>query len=379
MYNYDNQLNAVSLFSGCGGLSLGFIDAGFNVVLSIDNDEKALEAYRYNVKSSHVINSDLGDKDTLKKARTLLRDTRVDAVIGGPPCQGFSLTGPRKLEDERNVLYRAYVDFIEAFKPRALLIENVPGLATLYGGRVKNDIILTFENLGYRMYMQVLNAAEYGIPQFRKRLFFVGIKKGLDDFSFPLPTHSEAGGLSVWGHILKQYVTCEDAIGDLPSLEGEHWEEETEYTEHPKTEYQKKMRGNCNVLYNHVRTNHKEHVVKVISLVPEGGNYKDLPEGVGESRKFNEAWTRYHSKKPSKTIDTGHRNHFHYKYNRVPTIRENARLQSFPDYFVFTGSKTSQNRQVGNAVPPLLAKHIALKINKTLSTGEIEDEIKQKV
>ena len=122
------------------------------------------------------------------------------------------------------------------------------------------------------------------------------------------------------------------------------------------------MRGTNNILYNHVATNHSDIVKNVISLVPEGGNYKDLPDGIGEHRRFNEAWTRYHSKKPSRTIDTGHRNHFHYKYNRVPTIRENARLQSFPDNFVFHGTRTQQNRQVGNAVPPLLGFHLAKKI-----------------
>lgn len=115
-------------------------------------------------------------------------------------------------------------------------------------------------------------------------------------------------------------------------------------------------------MYNHVATNHTEEVKSVIALVPEGGNYKDLPPGVGTSRKFNEAWTRYHSKKPSRTIDTGHRNHFHYKYNRVPTVRENARLQSFPDDFIFYGTKTQQNRQVGNAVPPMLGYNLAKQI-----------------
>ena len=130
------------------------------------------------------------------------------------------------------------------------------------------------------------------------------------------------------------------------------------YCAEPRTEYQRKMRGRCTVLYNHVATNHKKFVKDTIALVPEGGNWKDLPKGVGESRKFHEAWTRYDGNKPSRTIDTGHRNHFHYKYNRVPTIRENARLQSFPDDFVFTGTRTQQNRQVGNAVPPLLGYYL---------------------
>ena len=133
-------------------------------------------------------------------------------------------------------------------------------------------------------------------------------------------------------------------------------QEEDVYTQEPHTEYQRQMRGNCQVLHNHVATAHKQFVIETIALVPEGGNYKDLPAGWGESRTFHEAWTRYDGNKPSKTIDTGHRNHFHYQYNRVPTIRENARLQSFPDDFVFTGTKTQQNRQVGNAVPPLLGQ-----------------------
>jgi DNA (cytosine-5)-methyltransferase 1 len=126
------------------------------------------------------------------------------------------------------------------------------------------------------------------------------------------------------------------------------------------------MRGDSNTLTNHVATRHKDFVIETIKQVPDGGNWKDLPEGVGESRKFNEAWTRYNSNRPSRTIDTGHRNHFHYRENRVPTIRENARLQSFPDSFRFCGNKSQQNRQVGNAVPPILARHLAEKIKTYL-------------
>ena len=126
------------------------------------------------------------------------------------------------------------------------------------------------------------------------------------------------------------------------------------------------MRKNSKVLLNNVGTVHTDLVKSVIAQVPEGGNHKDLPPGVGDSRKFNEAWTRYHSQKPSKTIDTGHRNHFHYKWNRVPTVRENARLQSFPDDFEFFGNKTQQYRQVGNAVPPLLGFHLAKALKKYL-------------
>jgi DNA (cytosine-5)-methyltransferase 1 len=143
-------------------------------------------------------------------------------------------------------------------------------------------------------------------------------------------------------------------------------EEIDDYSQQPTTDFQKRMRAGSDKLYNHVATNHTDQVKSVIALVPEGGNYKNLPVGVGEHRKFNEAWTRYHSAKPSKTIDTGHRNHFHYKWNRVPTVRENARLQSFPDHFIFKGSRTSQYRQVGNAVPPLLAEAVAREIYRAV-------------
>ena len=162
-------------------------------------------------------------------------------------------------------------------------------------------------------------------------------------------------------HTPDNHITTSDAISDLLTWK-DLGKEVSNYSTNPKTQYQRKMRKHSSKLYNHVATNHTDLVKTVISLVPEGGNYKDLPPGVGTSRKFNEAWTRYHSKRPSKTIDTGHRNHFHYRYNRVPTVRENARLQSFPDDFVFFGTRTQQNRQVGNAVPPILGYYIGKQI-----------------
>ena len=226
----------------------------------------------------------------------------------------------------------------------------MPGIKTLYEGRARNAIISEFERLGYSNSEKLLYAPDYGVPQIRKRMFFVGILNG-EKFEFPTPTNTK-----------ENYVTCEQAIGDLPSLEFSLGNTVSEYECEAISEYQKLMRKNSTKLLNHVGTRHTDHVISVIKQVPEGGNYKDLPKGVGNSRKFNEAWTRYHSKKPSKTIDTGHRNHFHYKWNRIPTARENARLQSFPDNFEFLGNKTQQYRQIGNAVPPLLGYAIGKKI-----------------
>lgn len=357
------KYNVIDLFSGAGGLSQGFVQANYNVLAGIDFDESALRTYEYNIKGAIALKEDLFDtKSALKSIESNLDGESVDVIIAGPPCQGFSLTGSRDINDSRNELYLSVVKAVNYFKPKAFLIENVPGMATLYNGSVKEQIINTFEDMGYSVTVtdKPLLAADYGVPQMRKRMFFVGFKKDLayDYFEFPKPYLDK-----------EHYVTTSEAISDLPPLEHELGQEELEYTNPPESDYQKLMRKNATKLFNHVGTKHTDEVKWVISQVPEGGNHKDLPEGVGASRKFNEAWTRYHSKKPSRTIDTGHRNHFHYNWNRVPTVRENARLQSFPDNFRFLGTKTQQNRQVGNAVPPLLAQALADAIYLHLECG----------
>lgn len=337
----------VDLFSGCGGLSYGLIQAGFDVILGVDNDKDSLITFEANHPGSKAVNIDLADPESSRLIKEAVGGRSIDVIVGGPPCQGFSLTGSRNMEDPRNKLYLSMFNIVRDIKPKAFIIENVSGMATLYGGKVKEDIINKFEGIGYNVKAKLLCAADYGVPQMRKRLVFVGVLEKYGEFDFPIPTFTQ-----------DNYVTSGEAISDLPSNEIDLGSEEADYTTQPQTKYQRIMRGNSRKLYNHVATCHTEKVVKVISQVPEGGNHKDLPNGVGEHRKFNEAWTRYHSQKPSRTIDTGHRNHFHYKYNRIPTVRENARLQSFPDTFKFYGSRTSQNRQVGNAVPPLLSYNL---------------------
>ncbi len=349
------RLNVIDLFCGGGGLSAGFAKAGFNIMLGVDNDDPSLETFKTNFKEARVANIDLFNYHN-GKIKEIIGNNKVDVIIGGPPCQGFSLTGKRERGDPRNKLYLSFFRMVKDFSPNAFLIENVPGMGKLYEGKVKKDIIKRANKLEYDVYSNILIAADYGVPQIRKRIFFVGLKKKLGNFKFPKKILNK-----------ENYITCEQAIGDLPALEGDFiGEEKSDYVTEPSSEYQKKMRNNSEKLFNHVATKHAKHVKKVISLVPEGGNYKNLPKGIGESRKFNEAWTRYHSRKPSRTIDTGHRNHFHYKYNRVPTVRENARLQSFDDNFIFMGPKTQQCKQVGNAVPPLLAFHIAKKIKEVV-------------
>jgi DNA (cytosine-5)-methyltransferase 1 len=345
------MLHAIDLFAGAGGLSKGFMDAGVDIIVGVDNDQAALNTFERNHNGAVALNADLSSQETFAEIKKIAGEKNIDIIIAGPPCQGFSLSGPRNFDDKRNKLYLAVLEMVSQYNPKGFLIENVPGMETLYKGEIKNEILKRFANMGYNVTCEKLCAADYGVPQMRKRLIFMGIRNDIGEPDFPKPYLQPS-----------EYVTCRQALSDLPGRIDDLGEEISEYEKKPETEYQKKMRNGCKILYNHVATNHTQMVKDTIALVPEGGNYKDLPPGWGESRKFNEAWTRYHGDKPSKTIDTGHRNHFHYEYNRVPTIRENARLQSFPDDFVFTGTRTQQNRQVGNAVPPLLGYALAKKM-----------------
>ncbi len=351
-----NKLNVVDLFAGCGGLSLGFQRAGFNIVAGIDNDMISLETYKKNLNTK-ALNLDLGNSNFIQSYKDNTENEIIDVLIGGPPCQGFSLTGTRILNDSRNILFKAFFDFIDSFTPKIILLENVKGMKSLYNGKVLERILEEFNKRGYFTNYNVLNSSDFGVPQNRERLFILANNLGID---LKLPTAMISD---------ENKITCSDAISDLHNFDYDQGCEEDIYKNKPLTYYQKLMRNETNKLFNHVGTKHKDFVIETIKLVPDGGNHKDLPPGVGTSRKFNEAWTRYSSNKPSKTIDTGHRNHFHYLFNRVPTVRENARLQSFPDDFVFKGSKTQQNKQVGNAVPVFLSQSIAHKILSVLENA----------
>lgn len=344
----QSSINAIDLFCGCGGFSYGFERAGFKILLGIDNDQKALETFELNHEGSKSICGDITQITYEDNIKPLIGNKTIDIIIGGPPCQGMSLSGPRRFDDPRNRLYLSYIRLVEEIQPKAFVIENVPGLVTLFGGQIRDSIIEKFTAMGYSIQYKILCSADYGVPQNRKRVIFVGLKEG--EFDYPEP--------------LNNTVTCSMALSDLPPLEDDIGDENLSYASEPLNEYQQLMRSHSKVVKNHIAANHSEKVRNIISLVPDGGNYKDLPEEYKNSRNFNVAWTRFASDKPAPTIDTGHRHHFHYNYNRVPTVRECARLQSFPDDFVFLGNKTQQFRQVGNAVPPLLAQSIAEQLKK---------------
>ncbi len=350
-----SKYNVLDLFCGAGGLSYGFERAGFDVLLGIDNDAKALETFERNHNGAKSICGDITEITYKDHIAPLLGGKKIDVIIGGPPCQGFSLSGPRDFNDPRNKLYLSYISLVEEIQPKVFVIENVPGLVGLFDGEVKDNIIKIFAEMGYEVKYRILCAADYGVPQNRKRVVFVGVK-GENAFEYPT--------------IQTEQVTCEMALSDLPPLVDVLGEEVQSYATAPQNAYQKHMRKKSDKVHNHVAASHSEKVQHIISLVPDGGNCKDLPAEFRESRNFHVAWTRFHSQKPAPTIDTGHRHHFHYKYNRVPTVRECARLQSFPDDFIFLGNKTQQFRQVGNAVPPIMAQRIADQILKLLESED---------
>ena len=338
----------IDLFCGAGGMSKGFEMAGFQPVLAVDNWQDALDTYRYNNPDVITLCADLSNINVEDVAQACNLH-EVDLIIGGPPCQGFSVAGKRIVDDVRNKLYKSFVAFVKYFSPKAFVMENVPNILSIGQGAVKESIVNDFTSLGYTVNYKVILASDYGVPQNRRRAVFVGLRNGVK-YSFPEKS-------------IEKPITSWEAISDLPE---ESIDEGCAYKSEPLSEYQRMIRQDSAGIYNHKATVHTEQTKQIISMVPDGGNYKNLPYELWQTRKVHIAWTRLNSLKPSFTIDCGHNHHFHYKYNRVPTVRESARLQSFPDNYIFTGGKGSQLRQVGNAVPPLMANAISKQLIKYL-------------
>lgn len=346
-------MKIIDLFSGVGGLSLGFEMEGFESVVAIDFWDDAIKTYNHNRKDKVGVSMDVTQfNDELLP--TILKEHKIDGIIGGPPCQGFSTARLSnatekigKINESRNHLYLEFFRTVNLVRPKFFLIENVRGLVSANKGAFVKDIIERFGGIGYNVSYKILNASDYGVPQNRQRVFFIGLLEG--DFEFP--------------EKFDYKVSSKEAIMDLI-----HSNEESNqnYSTPSKNEYQKLMRNGKKTVKNHEVTIHNEQTTKVISMVPDGGNIKSLPPEYWNIRKYNKAFQRMNSELPSNTIDTGHRNYFHYEANRIPTARESARIQSFPDSFEFLGTKGSQYKQVGNAVPPLLAKVLAQKIKSYL-------------
>jgi len=284
----------LDLFCGAGGLSNGFEQAGFDIIAGIDNWQDALQTFAHNHKNAKAIKVNL-TKATPQIVGKQLDSKHIDVIIGGPPCQGFSIAGKRIIEDERNQLYKSFVSFVAFYKPKAFVLENVPNILAMGGGIIKEQIINDFENLGYGVSCKILLASDFGVPQNRKRAFFVGIQNNVE-FIFP-------------NAISKEKVTAKEAISDLPNST---LEDGSNYPISAQSAYQELMRKESKGVFNHQITLHKEKTIKIIDLVPDGGCYKDLPEELQQTRRVNIAWTRLNSNKPSFTIDTGHNHDFNH-------------------------------------------------------------------
>tara|TARA_Y100000590_G_scaffold4708_1_gene6376 strand:+ start:2115 stop:3158 length:1044 start_codon:yes stop_codon:yes gene_type:complete len=345
-------LNVVDLFAGAGGLSYGFQMSKCKILCGIDNDKDCQETFLKNHPNSKYLVKNI-EKVSEQEIKQLIGKNSVDIIVGGPPCQGFSISGKRIISDPRNQLYNHFLRIVDILNPKAVVIENVPGLQMLYDGKIFKDLVKKLEKQKFNVNFKVLSADEYGVPQSRKRIFIVGTRK--DEYFFPEPDTKK---ISLW-----------DAISDLPLLNDSL--ESSTYRISPQNEFQKFMRKKSKIIQNHIGTKHSDKTKKIIQMVPEGKNYKSLPKHLQKTRKVNIAWTRLDGSKPSLTIDTGHRHHFHPKANRIPTVRESARIQSFPDDFVFHGTKTSQYRQVGNAVPPILAYKLSNNLIELLTNDNV--------
>ena len=350
----------IDLFCGCGGLSEGFRLAGYDCVAGIDNNAAAIKTFKRNFPEAKALCKDLLSVDSEQILKELGPLDDIDVIIGGPPCQGFSSANRYKNEtaDPRNKLFFQFVKFVDIAKPKVVLIENVRGIITSDNGYAKDRIYEIFQERGYKVNHQILDASEYGVPQKRLRNFFVIVRK--DAFDFSLVEKSS------------KKTTVKEAIGELYELNSPGNEGALiDYPVDAKTDYQKYLRKGSLGLMNHDVRYPAEKVQERISFVPQGGNWRDVPNHLWPTDRDNRhssAYKRLCEEDVSCTIDTGnnHSNYFHPLYNRLPTVREAARLQSFPDSFIFEGNRSEQYRQVGNAVPPMLARQIALAIKKVI-------------
>lgn len=349
----QNRNNVLDLFCGCGGISKGFELAGYHISGGIDFNEDATNTFRRNFKDAEVYCTDITGF-TNKMIQDKYCD--VDIIVGGPPCQGFSSANrwQKESDDPRNKLFFQYLRFVEVLNPKAVMIENVRGLLTRDDGYARKRIESLLDEMGYNVSMNVLCASEYGVPQDRYRAIIVGIKRKdeNDQTRFDFST------------IQKQpKTTVFDAIGELYEFERLP-NIEIKLSSQPSSDYRKYLRRDDGLVPDHESVYPAAIVQERIKHVHQGGNWKDVPAELWSNNRQNRhssAYKRLKEDDQSCTIDTGnaHSNYFHPVYNRIPSVRESARLQSFPDEFEFTGPRGSKYKQVGNAVPPLMAKAIA--------------------
>ena len=378
------KYTVLDLFCGAGGLSLGFcLTNRFEIIGAIDHWQPAIDTFKYNhceLNPEKVICGDITrvfDDDFQKEIQNLYGSP--DIIVGGPPCQGMSLAGKRLDNDPRNQLFKSFVKTVDVLRPTMFLMENVPGLLTAEGGKIHKAVISAFEEIGYNHFFShpplVLKAENYGVPQMRRRLFFIGVRSDIEKTfenwppkaTFSPDDLSEASLFDERDNDTQPFVNVRAAISDLPQI---HSGEGAEVMEYPLdavlSDFQRQMRDWDKALnksikpavYNHEAPNHTQKLIEMIKNTSPG---KSVDPKYTDSKMWDPNKIGYTVKALGAGGGSTNRRAFHYNPEtpRGSTVRENARIQSFPDWYVFTGSKTDQMTQVGNAVPPLLAKAIA--------------------
>lgn len=327
-----NGLNFIDLFAGAGGMSLGFVMAGYTPIASVEINPFAVQTYSHNFVEKRGFNEfiqtrDIRENIVKQELYDIVGDRDIDVICGGFPCQGFSMAGNRIITDERNSLYKEMLEIVKHIKPKFVVMENVVGLRSMLDGKIEAQIIKDYEEAGYNVNVTVLNAADYGVPQLRKRVIFICNRINKTNYH-PQPLLKPS-----------EYKTTRDAIEDLMDLDD-------------------------NKEFNHVKTKHKGDMPERLAAVPEGASLYE---------NYSDSWKKCPWDKPSCTVKENHGAvNIHPKRPRVITAREMARLQSFPDNFIFQGAKKWQLVQLGNAVPPLLGKAIALSVEKSIEGNETE-------
>ena len=388
------MLRILDSFAGAGGFSLGFENAGFKVVGAIEIDKWAAETFAFNHPDSKVIVDDIESLTDEELGKNFSGDKSPDVILGGPPCQGFSICRKKAGDpkDPRNSLFNEFLRLGRIFSPSLMVLENVPNL--IKAKTSKNELVIEvvekeLEKIGYNVYYNILEANQFGVPQIRKRLFVIASKHGLEN-PFPEPTHLDflSKTPDLFSRDLEQCPTLWDAISDLPDLEAGEGEEEQEYAKKPDSEYQIKLRKESKKVFNHKAMRHSRRMVERFASMKWGDSVSDVPRhlrpyerngnGKISNKTYDQNNRRMHPNRPCHTIPASFYANFVHPYrNRNFTAREGARIQSFPDRYIFKGKPTvvshkllsregrlnekhlCQYNQIGNAVPPMLAEAIA--------------------
>lgn len=389
------KLKSVDLFCGAGGIAEGFRQAGFECLYGNDSDRDAMDTFHLNHPSARADYRKIEDVDAAAVRGQLgLRKGELDALVGGPPCQGFSINAPgRFVDDPRNALFKHYIRFLDEFRPKTLMFENVPGMLSVAEGGIFEAVMSEIAAHGYQLSAQILFAAHYGVPQERWRIIILGSREGFAPLH-PLPTHNAIGRANFRGgremvlnplplerSYLKPAVTVFEALDDLPELAMGEGSEEMVYTKRPHSPYAHAMRRGSKMVWNHLAAQLSKQNIQRLRYVPPGGSWRDiphelLPKGMQAARRSDHTkrYGRLHPDRLAGTVMTKCDPHWGSVFlpdqDRTLTVREAARLQSFPDVYRFLGSRVAQYTQVGNAVPVLLARAVARALNDHLLVGK---------